>query len=85
MATAGLSPDPSLVRFGAFDPLTGYEAMRDLLRQKPRPTAVFGMNDTMAIGALAAIQEAGLRVPKRYSEDSDDSDVEPAEVEAEVA
>ncbi|HEX3051229.1 MAG TPA: LacI family DNA-binding transcriptional regulator [Aggregatilineaceae bacterium] len=64
LAAAGLSPDPSLVRFGVFDPLTGYEAMRDLLRQKPLPTAVFGMNDTMAIGALAAIQEAGLRVPE---------------------
>jgi len=64
LAAAGISPDPSLVRFGAFDPLTGYEAMRDLLRHKPLPTAVFGMNDTMAIGALAAIQEAGLRVPE---------------------
>ena len=64
LAAAGISPDPSLVRFGAFDPLTGYEAMRDLLQRKPLPTAVFGMNDTMAIGALAAIQEAGLRVPE---------------------
>ncbi|HML20937.1 MAG TPA: LacI family DNA-binding transcriptional regulator [Aggregatilinea sp.] len=64
LAAAGISPDPSLVRFGAFDPFTGYEAMRDLLRCKPRPTAVFGMNDTMAIAAMAAIQEAGLRVPE---------------------
>jgi DNA-binding LacI/PurR family transcriptional regulator len=64
LAAAGISPDPSLVRFGAFDPLSGYEAMRDLLRCKPLPTAVFGMNDTMAIAAMAAIQEAGLRVPE---------------------
>jgi len=64
LAAAGISPDPSLVRIGAVDPLTGYEAMRELLRHKPLPTAVFGMNDTMAIGALAAIQEAGLRVPE---------------------
>jgi DNA-binding LacI/PurR family transcriptional regulator len=64
LAAAGISPDPSLVRFGAFDPLSGYEAMRDLLRRRPLPTAVFGMNDTMAMGALAAIQEAGLRVPE---------------------
>jgi DNA-binding LacI/PurR family transcriptional regulator len=64
LATAGISPDPSLVRFGAFAPLSGYEAMRDLLRHKPLPTAVFGMNDTMAIAAMAAIQEAGLRVPE---------------------
>jgi DNA-binding LacI/PurR family transcriptional regulator len=64
LAAAGISPDPSLVCFGAFDPLTGYEAMRDLLRRKPLPTAVFGMNDSMAIGALAAIHDAGLRVPE---------------------
>ncbi|WP_119066676.1 LacI family DNA-binding transcriptional regulator [Aggregatilinea lenta] len=64
LSVAGISPDSSLVRFGAFEPLSGYEAMRDLLRSKPLPTAVFGMNDTMAIAALAAIQEAGLRVPE---------------------
>lgn len=64
LAAAGIAPDPSLVRFGQFDPQTGYEAMRDLLRHQPLPTAVFGMNDMMAIGAITAIHEAGLRVPE---------------------
>ena len=30
----------------------------------PRPTAVFASNDAMAIGALSAFREAGLRVPR---------------------
>ena len=30
---------------------------------KPRPTAVFAANDSMAIGALSAFRDGGLRVP----------------------
>jgi LacI family transcriptional regulator len=55
--------DESLVRYGAFDPETGYSAMKSLLQNTPLPTAVFGMNDVMAMGALTAIHEHGLRVP----------------------
>lgn len=42
----------------------GYEAMRQLLRVRPRITAVFGANDPTAIGAMKAIWDAGLRVPE---------------------
>jgi LacI family transcriptional regulator len=41
----------------------GYTAMRHLLTRSPRPRAVFATNDMMAIGAMVAIREAGLRVP----------------------
>ncbi|HEY0734803.1 MAG TPA: LacI family DNA-binding transcriptional regulator [Herpetosiphonaceae bacterium] len=41
----------------------GAAAMRELLRQSPRPTAVLCLTDRLALGALAAIQEAGLSVP----------------------
>jgi LacI family transcriptional regulator len=60
----GIQPDRSLVRFGSFDPQSGYEAMKSLLEGKARPTAVYGMNDMMAIGAMAAIQSSGLSVPE---------------------
>jgi LacI family transcriptional regulator len=42
----------------------GYAAMRKLLAGSPRPQAVFAANDMMAMGAMVAIREAGLRVPE---------------------
>ena len=41
----------------------GHRAMQQLLSLSARPTAVFVCNDLMAIGALDAINGAGLRVP----------------------
>jgi LacI family transcriptional regulator len=41
----------------------GYGGMETLLRLPERPDAVFAANDVMAMGALAAIQAAGLEVP----------------------
>ena len=45
----------------------GYHAMRRLLETRPDLTAVFVLNDVMAIGALAALRDAGLRVPEDVS------------------
>ena len=42
----------------------GFQAMQDLLRQQPRPDAVFCYNDLTAVGAIEAVAEAGLRVPE---------------------
>jgi LacI family transcriptional regulator len=42
----------------------GAEAMRLLLKRKPMPDGVFAYNDPLAIGALNAILEAGLRIPE---------------------
>ena len=41
----------------------GYEGMKKLLSRRVRPTAIFARNDFTAIGAIGAIQEAGLRIP----------------------
>lgn len=38
-------------------------AMQNLLKDNP-PDAVFAVSDTLAAGALRAIQRAGLRVPE---------------------
>ena len=42
----------------------GYGAMQQLLTGRLRPRAVFATNDMMAIGAMVAIRDAGLRVPE---------------------
>lgn len=47
--------------------LNGKEAMGRLLHQPNPPTAVFAASDFLAIGALAAIREFGLRVPEDIS------------------
>jgi DNA-binding LacI/PurR family transcriptional regulator len=45
----------------------GMAAMKSLLELPSRPTAVLASNDMMAIGALGAIHEAGLKVPDDIS------------------
>ena len=41
----------------------GYQAAQALLRLPNRPTAIFAANDLMGLGAIYAIQDAGLSVP----------------------
>jgi len=49
---------------GDFTEDSGYEAGKKILASSPRPTAVFAANDSMAIGALSAFRDAGVRVPQ---------------------
>jgi LacI family transcriptional regulator len=55
--------DPILIRGGDFNEAGGYQGMKELLKLEPLPTALFAANDLMAIGAMIALREAGLRVP----------------------
>jgi LacI family transcriptional regulator len=48
---------------GNFTEASGYEAVRRFLSLRVRPAALFASNDSMAIGALSALLEAGLSVP----------------------
>lgn len=58
----GYAYDPDLIAFGNFSVQSGYEAMKLLI--PARPDAVFIASDTMALGALRAVREAGLNVPE---------------------
>jgi DNA-binding LacI/PurR family transcriptional regulator len=66
MAGAGLS---ARIRIepGDFTEGGGYEGAGRLLRGPRRPTAIFASNDQSAVGALDAINQAGLRVPQDVS------------------
>lgn len=66
MARHGLS-DEVLVEVGDFTEEGGYRAARTLLSRERRPTAIFAPNDLVAIGALSAADELGLRVPTDLS------------------
>lgn len=61
---AGIRLNASHEFCGDFTEDSGYEAARELLKRPlPRPTAVFAANDSMAIGAMSALREAGVDVP----------------------
>jgi len=66
---AGLILDSALVRNGDWERSSGYTCMKDLLESEhdEMPTAVLAMNDLMAVGAMDAIREAGLKVPEDIS------------------
>ena len=63
-ALHGLKTRPEYVVSGQHNDGSGYEAMRQLLRLNPLPDGVFCYNDPVAAGAVKAVLEAGLDVPK---------------------
>lgn len=63
----GIPLPDNLVACGHFKEDLGYQAMLQLLIQPTRPTAVFAANDLMAKGAMMAIKESKLQVPKDVS------------------
>ena len=63
LAAAGIAvPDSYVVH--ATDDESGYLAGRRLLALDPRPDAIFGYNDPTAAGAMKAILEAGIAIPR---------------------
>lgn len=68
LADAGIGVDPSLVRYTTlWHRSNGAAAIRDLLSDGVEFDAVFGLNDALALGAMRALQEAGLRIPDDVS------------------
>jgi len=67
LAKAGLRGHARYVMGGGHGDDTGYEGMQRLLRVRPIPDGVFCYSDPVAIGAIKAILEAGLRVPQDIS------------------
>jgi LacI family transcriptional regulator len=67
MTDHGLPYDTGMEFDGDFTEASGFEAARKILEMKERPTAIFAFNDSMAIGAIGAIREAGLHIPDDIS------------------
>lgn len=67
LSEAGLVFDSHLVFDGRFTELGAYRAIANALKQGKEFTALVCASDEMAIGALQAIEDAGLRVPKDIS------------------
>ncbi|MFR9724146.1 LacI family DNA-binding transcriptional regulator [Streptomyces sp. MS19] len=68
LAAAGLAGSTDhLTLHGAYDREAGYEGALTLLDREPGLTAVLTANDTVALGACAALRERGLRIPDDVS------------------
>ncbi|MFZ3070313.1 MAG: LacI family DNA-binding transcriptional regulator [Anaerolineaceae bacterium] len=67
LVDAGLDTDKTLIRQADFDAVSGYTQMQSLLESKADFTAVFVASDNVALGAVAAIHEAGLSIPEDIS------------------
>jgi LacI family transcriptional regulator len=64
---AGLPVDPALTAFSDYTTDGGAEAGQRLWSLAKRPTAIFCVNDSVALGALRAAQAQGLSVPEDVS------------------
>ncbi|XID94636.1 LacI family DNA-binding transcriptional regulator [Paenibacillaceae bacterium WGS1546] len=59
--------NPQFIKIGKFDVHSGYRLTKELLERDEHPTALFLIDDKLAIGAYRAIREAGLRIPDDIS------------------
>lgn len=64
---AGVEAVPSWEEFGFFDIVGGTQSTHRLLDRHPELTALFVASDEMAMGAMLAARERGLRVPEDLS------------------
>jgi DNA-binding LacI/PurR family transcriptional regulator len=64
---AGIPFSTAVVQYGDFSENSGFRAMQEILRLNPEITAVFCGNDVVAFGAMEAIREAGLIIPRDIS------------------
>lgn len=58
------APQPEHVLIGEYSMREGYRLMKKAIDQGHLPESFFIASDSMAIGALKALQEAGLQVPR---------------------
>lgn len=61
---AKLPINKAYTKEGNYTPASGFSAMQALLNSTPRPTAVFVASDVVAMGAMLAIKDAGLDIPR---------------------
>jgi DNA-binding LacI/PurR family transcriptional regulator len=64
LAEANLTFDPCLLAQGDYTSQSGEITTQQLLALAEPPTAIFALNDRMAMGAIRALRKACLRVPE---------------------
>lgn len=67
LTDAGIADDENRIVCGDYSIEAGREAVRHLLAQKTKFTAIFAASDQMAIGAISELKQNGLSVPADIS------------------
>ena len=67
LSAAGIDADRVPDLQTNYDPAAAEDAAEALLRADPRPTAVIGFNDDLAVHVLTTAQQAGIAVPGQMS------------------
>ena len=67
LSQAGIAADENLVFHGSFSVESGQEMAMRALALQPRPSAMFAASNFIAVGALRALDAAGIRVPEEMS------------------
>jgi LacI family transcriptional regulator len=62
LSEAGLGGN-EIIYYGAFNEQSGYQLANQAMMQNPKPTAIFGGNNFVAMGAIKALHNLGLDVP----------------------
>jgi len=61
---SGLKVAEDFVFWGNYSESSGYEAVKHFMGLKERPSAVCAANDLLALGAISAFEDKGLRIPQ---------------------
>jgi len=64
LAEHGIALEPDRIVNGGLTEEGGMKAAEQLLSQNPQLTAIFALNDKMALGAIKKLTELGFRVPQ---------------------
>ena len=67
LADAGIPFEKDLIAEGDFTMWSGLNAAFQFCNMKNRPTAIFSMNDEMAIGAMQTLKNQGIKIPEDMS------------------
>lgn len=67
--------DLSIIVGNEFSIQNGYMETKLLLNNSERPTAIFALSNTIGLGAIKAIREAGLKIPEDISLVSFDNNI----------
>jgi LacI family transcriptional regulator len=63
LTEAGISVDPRLIKQGEYRAASGKELAHQVLDEELEPTAICAANNLIAMGAVEALGERGLRIP----------------------